>query len=85
MGFERRLRPRRASETPSVSSVQILYLNGDRKSEIVTTQIEIGFPRSPTLDVGDIDIMTGNFAANRAVSSWIYVWSNLRKLGSSRS
>jgi hypothetical protein len=47
--------------------------------------VEKGFPRHATLDVGDIDgdgdidIVTGSFAANRAVPGWIEVWENRLK------
>jgi hypothetical protein len=63
----------------------LVWLEQTRPLEFVKHTIQMGFPRSATLDVGDIDsdgdidIVTGNFAANRAVSSWIDVWSNLRK------
>ena len=38
--------------------------------------------RSTSADIdgdGDIDIVAGNFSANRPVSSWIDVWENQLK------
>jgi hypothetical protein len=47
--------------------------------------IEKGFPRHPTLDAadidgdGDIDLVVGDFAANRPVPAWVEVWENQSK------
>ena len=63
----------------------LVWLEQTKPGVFVKHTIQKGFPRSPTLDVGDIDgdgdldIVTGNFAANRAVPSWIDVWENVRK------
>ena len=63
----------------------LVWLEQTRPGVFVKHTIEAGFPRHATLDVGDIDgdgdidIVTGSFAANRSVASWIDVWENQRK------
>ena len=63
----------------------LVWLEQTTPGTFVRHTIETGFPRHASLDVadidgdGDIDIVAGNFSANRPVSSWIDVWENQLK------
>jgi FG-GAP-like repeat len=63
----------------------LVWLEQTKPGTFVKHTIEVGFPRHATIDAadidgdGDVDLVVGNFAANRAVASWIDVWENQRK------
>jgi hypothetical protein len=73
------------SDVDEATLPALVWLEQKKPLEFVKHTIQMGFPRSPTLDVGDIDgdgdidIVSGNFAANRQVSGWVDVWVNSRK------
>ena len=59
--------------------------SGPAATAFVKHTIETGFPRHATLDAadidgdGDIDLVVGDFAANRPVPAWVEVWENQSK------
>ena len=60
----------------------LVWLERTGRYSFVKHTIEIGFPRHATLDAGDIDrdgdidLVVGDFAANRPVPAWVEVWEN---------
>ena len=63
----------------------LVWLERTGRYSFVKHTIEMGFPRHATLDAGDIDgdgdidLVVGNFAANRPVPAWVEVWENQSK------
>jgi hypothetical protein len=63
----------------------LVWLERTGRYTFVKHTIEKGFPRHATLDAadidgdGDIDIVVGDFAANRPVPAWVEVWENQLK------
>ena len=63
----------------------LVWLERTGRYTFVKHTIEKGFPRHPTLDAadidgdGDIDLVVGDFAANRPVPAWVEVWENQLK------
>ncbi len=63
----------------------LVWLERTGRYTFVKHTIEMGFPRHPTLDAadidgdGDIDLVVGDFAANRPVPAWVEVWENESK------
>ena len=66
----------------------LVWLERTGRYSFVRHTIEIGFPRHATLDAGDIDrdgdidLVVGDFAANRPVPAWVEVWENQWKRAS---
>ena len=63
----------------------LVWLERTGRYSFVKHTIETGFPRHPTLDAadidgdGDMDLVVGDFAANRPVPAWVEVWENQSK------
>jgi hypothetical protein len=63
----------------------LVWLERTGRYSFVKHTIEVGFPRHATLDAadidgdGDIDLVVGDFAADRPVPAWVEVWENQSK------
>jgi VCBS repeat protein len=70
------------SDVDEATLPALVWLERTGRDTFVKHTIEMGFPRHATLDAadidgdGDIDIVAGDFAANRSVPAWVEVWEN---------
>ena len=73
------------SDVDETTLPAIVWLERTGMTTFVKHTIEVGYPRHASHDVGDIDgdgdidIVAGNFAANRPVTGWVQVWENQSK------
>ena len=72
----------RGSDVDQETLPALVWLEQTRPGTFVRHTIEMGNPRHATLDLGDIDndgdvdIVVGNFAIDKAAIAWVDVWTN---------